>query len=122
LLRQFLAGFPAQGSLLEIGCGTGHFTRWLAEQGWRTTGLDASQAMLTQTLRFHGGDYIRADALHLPFTDRSFDLVAMITTLEFLAVPLRALQEAVRVSRYGIILGVLNRWSLLARSYRASGK
>ncbi|MBN1135320.1 MAG: hypothetical protein JXM73_01975, partial [Anaerolineae bacterium] len=31
LLKQLLARFPQASSLLEVGCGTGHFTRWLKE-------------------------------------------------------------------------------------------
>ena len=32
LLRKLLSRFPDASSALEVGCGTGHFTRWLA--GW----------------------------------------------------------------------------------------
>ena len=60
--------------------------------------------------------------MSLPLADRSHDLVALITTLEFLPDPLRALAEAARVARQGIVLGVLNRYSLLALRHRASGK
>jgi hypothetical protein len=62
------------------------------------------------------------NALSLPFTDRSYDVTALITTLEFLPNPARALAEAVRVARQGVLLGVLNRWSLWALRYRFSGK
>jgi len=63
-----------------------------------------------------------SDAHALPFADRSHDVTVLITTLEFVADPARALAEAVRVAREGIVLGVLNRWSLLAVRRRASGK
>ncbi len=33
LLRHLLGNFPASASLLEVGCGTGHFTLWFEEQG-----------------------------------------------------------------------------------------
>lgn len=46
----------------------------------------------------------------------------MITTVEFVENPLRTLEEAVRVARQGLILGVLNRRSLLVLQYRISGK
>lgn len=32
LLEWLLAAFPQARSVLEIGCGTGHFTRWFAEK------------------------------------------------------------------------------------------
>ncbi len=40
LLGKMLAGFPHARTALEIGCGTGHFTRWLAAQKLAATGLD----------------------------------------------------------------------------------
>lgn len=60
--------------------------------------------------------------LELPFPARTYDLAAVITTLEFVTDPLRALTEAFHVARHGLILGALNRWSLLAQCYRVSGK
>lgn len=122
LLGKLLVGFPHARTALEIGCGTGHFTRWLAAQGLEATGLDISAAMLGEARKLDGLSYVEGDALHLPFVDRSFDLALLITTLEFVADPLRALTEAIRVARQGLILGVLNSWSLLTLKYRRSGK
>jgi hypothetical protein len=45
----------------------------------------------------------------------------MVTTLEFLEQPREALAEALRVARCGVVLGVLNRWSLLALQGRLAG-
>jgi SAM-dependent methyltransferase len=52
LLHWQLSQFPPVSTLLEVGCGTGHFTRWFREQGLRVTGLDTSFPMLTQAARF----------------------------------------------------------------------
>jgi SAM-dependent methyltransferase len=62
------------------------------------------------------------DALDLPFAGRSFDLVVLVTSLEFVADRALALDEASRVARSGLLLGVLNRWSLTALRYRLSGR
>lgn len=51
LLRRLLADFLQGRTMLEIGCGTGHFTRWFSEQGFQTIGLDLSLAMLAQARR-----------------------------------------------------------------------
>jgi hypothetical protein len=48
-------------------------------------------------------------------------VVLLITTLEFLADPIRALREAARVARRGIVLGVPNRWYPLAWQRKRSG-
>ncbi|RPH80377.1 MAG: class I SAM-dependent methyltransferase, partial [Nitrospiraceae bacterium] len=108
--------------VLEIGCGTGHFTRWLAERGLKVIGLDSSWPMLLEARRLVSPACLRGDALAIPFAEHSVDLVVVITTLEFLENPLRALEEAVRVGRQGLILGVLNCRSVLGLRYRASGK
>jgi SAM-dependent methyltransferase len=122
LLGRMLAGFPDARTAVEIGCGTGHFTRWLAAQKLVVTGLDNAPAMLAEARKLDGLNYLEGDALNLPFGDRAFDLSFLITTLEFVADPRRGLTEAVRVARQGLILGVLNRWSLLTLKYRRSGK
>ncbi len=113
LLHQQLQRFPGASSLLEVGCGTGHFTRWFAKQGLHVTGLDASPAMLEQARLRNGTSYLLGDARALPFENQRFDLVALITTLEFVTDPVQALREALRVAQQGLLLGVLNRQSLV---------
>jgi ubiquinone/menaquinone biosynthesis C-methylase UbiE len=78
--------------------------------------------MLAEAHRLNGLTYVSGDALNLPFNDRAFDVAVLITTLEFVPDPFRALTEAMRVARHGLLMGVLNRWSLLTKSYRKSGK
>ena len=108
-------------SALEIGCGTGHFTRWLDDQGLAAVGLDLSAVMLAQAQALDGVPLVRGDARRLPFADGAFDLTAFITTLEFLERPGEALVEALRVTRHGVLLGVLNRWSVLGLQRRLGG-
>jgi ubiquinone/menaquinone biosynthesis C-methylase UbiE len=121
LLSQLWTGFAHAHTILEVGCGTGHFTRWFSEQGFHAVGLDLSHLMLKEAVRLTGPPCVRGDALALPFPCRSFDLVALITTLEFLPDPAQALMEALRVARHGLILGVLNRQSLLGRQLKNEG-
>lgn len=121
LLRWVLGRFPGADSILEVGCGTGEFTRWFASLGYRTAGVDPSIPMLTEAGEAGSADCLCGDAEALPFNDRTFDLVAFITTLEFVHAPILALSEAVRVARRGLVLGVINRCSALGRRYRRSG-
>lgn len=114
LLRELLAGLPQAQTALEIGTGTGHFARWLASTGYHAVGVDISVPMLAEAARRGGVRLVRADAGALPFATAAFDMALLITTLEFLPQPVRALQEAARVARLGIVLGVLNRWHPLA--------
>jgi ubiquinone/menaquinone biosynthesis C-methylase UbiE len=121
LLQRLLARFPQANTLLEVGCGTGHFSRWFQESGLRVTGLDLSRPMLLEAARLGGPPCVCGDGLALPFPEGSFDLVAMVTTLEFVPGPARALAEALRVARQGVVLGVLNRHSLLGSRLKRQG-
>jgi len=121
VLGWLLQGFPRPGSVLELGCGTGHFTRWLSDGGLAAVGLDLSAAMLVKARTLGGVPLVQSDARRLPFADGAFDLTAFITTLEFLERPGEALVEALRVARRGVLLGVLNRWSVLGLQRRLAG-
>jgi ubiquinone/menaquinone biosynthesis C-methylase UbiE len=121
LLKWVLAKFPQARSFLEAGCGTGHFTRWFGQLGFKSVGLDRSRPMLDEAKKSNVGMYLQGDALCLPFPTKSFDLVGLITTLEFLPEPKQALAEAMRVGRQGLILGVLNADSGLGRRYKREG-
>jgi SAM-dependent methyltransferase len=102
-------------SLLDVGCGTGWFTRRAAADGARVVGLDIEDRALefarrhsTETVRF-----LHGDATCLPFEDRAFDKVMSVTALCFVPQWQKAVAEIVRVSRRRFALGLLNRNSLL---------
>jgi SAM-dependent methyltransferase len=120
-LQRLLDCVTGARGVLEAGCGTGHFTRWLEEQGLSAVGLDLSAAMLSDAKTRNQVPYVQADAHRLPFADDTFDLTAFVTTLEFLEAPRQALTEAIRVASRGLLLGVLNRWSVLAIRRRLAG-
>jgi ubiquinone/menaquinone biosynthesis C-methylase UbiE len=117
-LGRVLAALEPPGTLLEVGCGTGHFARWLDGRGWWVVGLDHSAPMLAQSRVRSDLPAVLGDALALPFPGGSFDVVAMITVLEFLPAAQAALAEAWRVARRGLLLGVLNRASPVAWARR----
>lgn len=112
LLERLLAPFADAQSALEVGCGTGHFTRWLAGRLPRVVGLDRAPAMLAEACRHRSRlRLIQGDAHHLPIRSRAVDLSLFALTLEFVDDPVAALAEAVRVSRRGVLVVALNRWS-----------
>ena len=75
-------------AVLDLGCGTGRHSLWLASNGAHVTALDFSAGMLTEARAKPGTELIRflAHDLHtpLPFPDASFDLVVSGLVLEHL--------------------------------------
>lgn len=108
-------------TILEVGCGTGYFTHWFETLNLYSVGLDYSSRMIREAQENHNFHFVWGDALALPFPVGSFDLVALITSLEFIPEPFEAILEALRVARRGIILGVINKNSLLGRRYQRKG-
>lgn len=75
---------PAGATLLDVGYGTGHFSRRFAAVGLRVTGLDPDAAMLDYARGLGGGvDYLRGTGAVLPFGDHFHDYVAAVTSLCF---------------------------------------
>ncbi len=113
---------PDSAMLLDVGCGTGHFSRRFAAAGLRVTGLDPDPAMLGHARGLGGGvSYLLGTGTGLSFGDNAYDYVTAVTSLCFIADPERALREMWRVARRAVLLGLLNRRSLLYRRKRDRG-
>ena len=89
---------------LDAGCGTGFLAFELEARGHRVTGVDFAPAMIGEARRkaAERGVSIRfeeADAEHLPFTPRSFDLAISRHVLWTLQHPEAAIDEWIRVLR-----------------------
>jgi SAM-dependent methyltransferase len=107
---------PAPGaSVIDVGCGTGYFSRRFALAGHPVTGIDRDREMLeiARKQRVAGERYVEADALSLPFGGGEFDYCICVTALCFMADEARALAEMLRVTRRRLALGLLNRRSVL---------
>jgi SAM-dependent methyltransferase len=114
LAVRLLAPQPGD-SLLDVGCGTGWFTRRAAADDLQVTGLDPNPDWLDYA-RAHSSpalNWVEGDARDLPFADASFDHVLSIAALCFVDDERQAVAEAVRVARRRFAIGWLNRTSLL---------
>lgn len=118
-----LGALAAGQTVLEVGCGTGAHIEILMRRGLRVTGMDISPPMLRVARKKLGRRawFCLGDGENLPFKEKSFDCVALITTLEFIPNPERGLSEAMRVSRGKVLLGILNKYSFLGIKRRALG-
>jgi ubiquinone/menaquinone biosynthesis C-methylase UbiE len=112
LLKELVDYVGGVGTMLEVGVGTAHFARWFESFGIQCVGLDLSPLMLKEAKKIWNGNLIRGDAHHLPFREKTFDLVAFITCMEYMRNPIDVLKEASSVSRNGILWGIMNKWSL----------
>ncbi len=114
---------PAHGqSLLDVGSGTGYFSRAFADAGLKVTGIDPNPDMIHFAQAQTGTvNYVQGDARQLPFADKHFDYCSAVTSLCFVDQPAKALAEMWRVSRRGVVLGLLNRNSLLYRNKYNTG-
>ncbi len=81
--NQFLVGEVGDlhpGRALDLGCGEGRNAIWLAERGWRVTGVDFSEVGLDKARRLAAEcgvevDWVRADLLEYRPAAGAFDLV-----------------------------------------------
>ena len=109
-------------SVLDVGCGTGYFTRHFAAAGLQTSGLDPDAAALAYAMKKDADStYLQGVAEALPFADNSFTYCSAITSLCFVAEPEKAMLEMWRLAQRGILLGLLNRHSLLYRQKQGRG-
>lgn len=109
-LREADAGLlgPVDGrGVLEVGAGAAMCSRWLATRGAASVGVDLSAGMLrhARALGERTGVTVplaQADACHLPFADRSFDLAcSAFGAVPFVADPGALMREVARVLRPG---------------------
>lgn len=123
MLVGMLRAQPGDG-LLDVGCGTAYFSRRFArEAGLTVTGIDPDREWLAHAHQQArpGEQFVEGRAEQLPFEDRSFDCTVSVTALCFIDAQRRALQEMLRVTRRRVVLGLLNRHSLLHRQVGRRG-
>ncbi len=114
LLPEDLEGVRA----LELGCGTGYVSAWLARRGAHPVGADPTPGQLAIARQFqerHGLPFplIRAAAEQVPLRDASFDLIVSEYGAAIWADPYRWIPEAARLLRPGGELMFLGNSSLL---------
>jgi ubiquinone/menaquinone biosynthesis C-methylase UbiE len=106
---------------LEVGIGSGKFAGPLGI----TNGIDPSQKMLDLCRQNYPQiDILKATAESLPFSDSSFDLILMTTTICFLDDPDKAFSEISRVTKPAGILvcGFVDRDSFLGKQYQVKAQ
>lgn len=111
-VRRILPPAHAGEKLLDVGCGSGHWSRFFVSMGYQVYGIDISPEMVqVAQSSVPSCSFEVADASDLPFSSEIFDVVAAMATLEFVTDPRLALKEMARCTRPGgtILVGSLNK-------------
>ncbi len=104
------------GFLLDVGCGTGNFTRALAQRHPETTviGVDISQTMLSRAHHLATAQgitniaFLRASALALPFVSAAFDGANCCGAMHLFTDLGQSVSEISRCLRPGSVFSGLN--------------
>ncbi len=110
-LRQKLLAEGPLGDVLELGCGTGQYTRILAQTAAQVTATDLGEEMLAAARAKLAGQpnvsFERADAEAPPYADESFDTVFMANVIAALDAP-KTLRACFRLLKPGGCLLIVN--------------
>jgi 2-polyprenyl-6-hydroxyphenyl methylase / 3-demethylubiquinone-9 3-methyltransferase len=90
--------------VLDVGCGGGYLTNYLAKKGHLVSGVDLSEQSLQIAKKEDttaSVDYRRASAYELPYLKDSFDVVCAMDLLEHVEKPATVIAEAARVLKKG---------------------
>lgn len=90
-------------SVIEFGCGTGAFTKYLADYNLEIIGVDISEECISYAKKneIKNTKFIVGDIEHLDFEDNSFDIVVASGVLHHFPDFLEVLKEAYRVLKPG---------------------
>ncbi|WP_397542554.1 methyltransferase domain-containing protein [Roseovarius salis] len=122
MLPEDMAGMEA----VELGCGTGYVSGWMARRGARVTGIDLSAGQLATARRLareHGADirFEEGNAEALPFADGAFDFAISEYGAAIWCDPAMWLRETWRVLRPGGRLVFLGHHALVVMTTPPSG-
>lgn len=95
---------PPPAKVLEIGCGTGNVSSFLAKKGYAVTGCECYSEALD--MAWPGFRIVQGDATNLPFEDNSFGVVCLFDVIEHFQDDNKPVREAVRVAQKGGIIAV----------------
>ena len=114
---------------IDLGCGTGYLSAWLARLGARPVGIDNSEAQLATARRLQDEfdlhfPLIHGNAENVPLPDASFDLAISEYGASIWADPYRWIPEAARLLRPdGHLIFLVNGtiWMLTVPDIEADG-
>jgi ubiquinone/menaquinone biosynthesis C-methylase UbiE len=103
-IDRILNSLPEDARVLDLGCGTGHFSSYIKSRGYSVTGLDPSTKMLGYAREnFPDITFVEGYSNALPFEDNYFDLIISIEVLRYLDADIvfKSYQEIMRTLKPG---------------------
>lgn len=106
-LAAALAHLGEAGSVLDVPCGTGRMTRFLAD-GRAYVGVDLARAMLGEAAARHAdARYVAGDLARLPLADKCVDVAVCVRLMHLVRdrdLRVAFLRELARVARVGVVV------------------
>ena len=123
---QFLPSARPGDRLLDVGCGTGHWSRFFSSKRYEVIGVDISPEMIEAACLHNSPNcsFEIADAYRLPFDNDSFEVVASMAMLEFVSKAEAAVEEMLRCTKPdgSVIIGTLNKLAPINRERVVNNK
>ncbi len=118
---------PVTGDkILDVGCGSGFYVRYLLKKKVQVTAVDISDEYIKQAKKYAGSKakYVVTDARKLPFKNQSFDKVLITEVIEHVSDYQKIIEEGFRVLITGgkIVITTPNKYSHMNYAYRLKRK
>lgn len=121
---EFIKKYVSKGDkVLDLGCGNGRLTELLKDLDIKYIGIDSSEKLISLAKKkYPNYEFLKADALKLPFENNSFDKVISIAVLHHIPsrkLRLQFLKEIKRVLKPNgkLVLTIWNLWQLMFFKY-----
>ncbi|MFX1362507.1 MAG: class I SAM-dependent methyltransferase [Promethearchaeota archaeon] len=99
LIEELIHEVSDRKTILDVGVGTGRFSKPLKDIGLNVVGIDIAEKMIRKAIKIGVDKLVLGDALFLPFRDSCFDAAISIHLLHLIREWKEALQEICRVTK-----------------------
>ncbi len=118
---------PTGGKALDVGCGTGIFSRYLAGLGWNVTAIDSSREMIEQARNYElrltnyefrrGIEFRNCNIENVAEAANTFDLILCLSMLEYVEDDEAAIQKFYDLLKPGgfLVVSVPNKPGMLRK-------
>ncbi|MGV8161732.1 MAG: class I SAM-dependent methyltransferase [Candidatus Nanoarchaeia archaeon] len=97
-------------TVLDIGCGPGHYCKILHDLGYDVTGVDYSKKTIETAMKKHPDiKFLQENGYALSFQDQSYDLVITIGALQCVYDYKKFIIESARVAKQALIISTIYR-------------